>query len=186
MNEIIKSVSAIGLSANKFRSKLDFDQRCEILALYQTGQVSRSAIAEAYGINARTVTHIYRSKSRHYKSVRDKVEQMGREAFIQHYITEKVLEKLQAVKESRTMRGITVNSKIHSKMAGVHTVQNEMCSKPHRVIIRWCEAGVDTPEPGWYYQDVDGPQPNTWLNNGPDSLRTSKDCLDAIIENLMD
>src|SRR5262252_4002411 len=81
----------------KFAAKLDFPQRCEILALYRRG-VGRNILADAFGVDRRTVTHIHNPVSPHYKNVRAEYDRLGKEACEQAYVTEegslKVAEQL--------------------------------------------------------------------------------------------
>jgi len=169
----------------KYDHKLDFDQRCEILALYRTG-VPRTVLAEAYGLDRRTVTHIYNPRSVHYRNVRAEEEKLGKEQFQKQYITQNAHDKLkkamtnfQPVSEFRPMRNAT-------KYKGVHTVENDGTTKPHRIIIGWREAGIDNVGAGWYYQDRDGQVPEQWLHNGEESRMTSKACLEGAKEAVFD
>lgn len=164
---------------NKFGAKLDFDQRCEVLALHMAG-VGRNELAEMYGIDRRTVTHMYSEKSVHYRSVRDERDRLGAIEFMQKYITENALVKI----KNMTPRAEDVLSSVKgqknaNRFAGVHTIHTELCTKPHRIFIAWKENG-------WYYQDIDGADPTAWLHNGDDSRVTSKACFDAVTENLVD
>lgn len=190
MSDIIDKISAMNFKpSGKYNAKLDFDQRCEILALYRTGQVSRAALAAAYDIDRRTVAHIYNAKSKHYHSVREEEKKLGPAAFLEKYLTENVLVKLRKVKadEVKEKAGRPILAKrTHSRFAGVHIVRNDMCDHEHRILIQWLEKGLDDAGPGWYYQDADGTAPELWLHNGEKSRRTSKDCLDAVKENLAD
>jgi hypothetical protein len=169
----------------KYAHKLGFDQRCEILALYRTG-VPRVALAEAYGIDRRTVTHIYNPRSSHYKDVKAEEEKLGKEAFQRQYITENGLNKLKTVMETfvpvsdfRPIRNAT-------KYRGVHVIETEQTTRPHRIIVQYREAGIDNVGAGWYYQDRDGQVPEQWLHNGEESRMTSKACLEAAREQLFD
>ena len=67
-------------SENKFGAKLDFTQRCEILALRHAG-VTREVLADMYKVDRRTITHIYNPMSPHYKNVREQELRMGRDSF---------------------------------------------------------------------------------------------------------
>src|SRR5262245_4445022 len=73
LNQEEKEIIAMMMSRNRdrFAAKLTFDQRCQVLALHRLG-VTREDLAMMFGINRRTVTHIYNPQSEHYKSVREK------------------------------------------------------------------------------------------------------------------
>jgi hypothetical protein len=184
--DILSSIKGMKFGRQgKFAHKLDFDQRCEILALYRTG-VPRTALAEAYGLDRRTVTHIYNPRSSHYKDVKAEEVKLGKEAFQRQYITENGLSKLKKVMETfipvsdfRPIRNAT-------KFKGVHNVSNENTSGPHRIIVAWREAGLDNVGAGWYYQDRDGQVPEQWLHNGEESRMTSKSCYEAAKEQVFD
>lgn len=183
--KIIAGLTALHAPVGKFSPKLDFEQRCEILALYRTG-VSRSVLAQAYGLDRRTVTHIYNSKSPHYRMIRDEEERLGRQKFIERYITENAVNRMRnadipAVDPERpkAIRNAT-------RWRGVHTIKNDYMSKFHRIQIEWMEASIDNAGAGWYYRDADGSDPLEWYHNGDESRHTSKACLEAVKENLID
>jgi hypothetical protein len=184
--DILTSIKSMKFGRQgKYAHKLDFDQRCEILALYRTG-VPRVALAEAYAIDRRTVTHIYNPRSVHYRAVRAEEEKLGKEAFQRQYITENGLNKLKQI-----MATFKPTSEFHpirnaTKYRGVHVVENEQTVKPHRVVIAWRENGLDNVGAGWYYQDRDGQVPEQWLHNGEESRQTSKACLEALKVELFD
>jgi hypothetical protein len=176
--------------AGKFSSKLGFDQRCEVLALHRTG-VGRSVLAEAYGLDRRTVTHIYNPNSPHYRAVREEEERLGKEEFLKKYITENAVSKLRKVMKTE---GQVIPTQPHgppgkrtaTKYAGVHEVKNENTVFPHRIQVAWREGDLDNAGPGWYYRDADGAHPEAWLHNGGESRMSSLACLEAVQENLVD
>ncbi len=169
------------IESGKFVSKLTFHQRCEILALYRAG-VSRANLAEAYGIDRRTITHIRNHNSPHYKSVRAEILRLGPQEFDRTYLTEEALARVSAIKpENRA----PISGKLANKYRGIHLVKNEFCQFEHRINIEWKDELEDF-EPGWYYQDFDCPWPETWLSNGPESIKTSHACLEHVKENLSD
>lgn len=184
--DILSSIKTMKFGRQgKYAHKLDFDQRCEVLALYRTG-VPRVVLAEAYGIDRRTVTHIYNPQSVHYRNVREEEKRLGAEAFQRQYITENGLNKLKQI-----MATYKPTSDFHpirnaTKYKGVHTITNDQTSRPHRVIIQYREAGIDNVGAGWYYQDRDGAVPEQWLHNGEESRVTSKACLEAAKEQVFD
>ena len=189
--DLITSISALKLKPHgRFSPKLDFDQRCEILALFRTG-VGRAVLAEAYGLDRRTVTHIYNRASPHYRNVRAEEQKLGKEEFMKKYITENGLNKLKAATERMPKppveepKGPRANRNSR-KFAGVHKVKNDNVAFEHRIIVSWQEATLDNAGAGWYYQDADGSQPNDWLHNGDESRMSSKACIDAVRANLFD
>lgn len=192
LDTIIKSISAMNLvPAGKYVPKLDFDQRCEILALYRTG-LGRTILSAAYGIDRRTITHIYNPKSKHYKSVRAEEKRLGKDAFQKKYLTENVLIKLRNFAEVNKANPPKVGrpkksraNRSASRFAGVHTIMNDNLERPHTVQIGWEENPIDGVGAGWYYRDMDG-DPSKWLHNGEESTLTSKDCLEAVQENLFE
>jgi hypothetical protein len=188
----MSAISALKFKqSGKFDNKLDFDQRCEVLALHRIG-IPRAALAEAYGIDRRTVTHIYNPKSVHYRSVRAEEEKLGREAFLKKYVTENALNKLkqvknEAVREDAAPKKLPTRARRGStKHAGVHIISTPNTDKDHRILIQWVEQPVDGAEPGWYFKDMDGVDPEMWMDNGPESTLSSSACLEAVRLNLVD
>lgn len=187
--EILSSISALNFGpTGKYASKLDFDQRCEILALYRTG-VGRAALAAAYKLDRRTITHIYNPQSPHYRNVREEERKLGTEQFMRKYITENGLSRLKGVTPAPS-EGPKVTKLMPRRQAtsksGVHVVKTDATSYEHRIQIGWRENGVDSAGAGWYYRDADGADPEAWLHNGDDSRVTSKACYEAVLENLVD
>jgi hypothetical protein len=162
----------------KFAPKLNFQQRCEVLALYKQG-VSRACLADVFNIDRRTVTHMHNPQSKHYRDVRAEYERLGHDEFCRTYITENGTARINAVlNKAESALGQRAN-----RNAGINMVGNDFTHHDHRVQIEWRDGAIGV---GWYYQDVDGPAPSEWLHNGPDSIRTSTDCLKAVKENLFD
>lgn len=187
MSDIISDISAMRFPASqgKFAPKLTYEQRCEVLALHHLG-VPRNVLVESYGIDRRTIAHIISKNSIHYRNVRAKFAELGKDAFMQKYLNEGVKARIAgAIKKIETPLPAAPN-KNASKFEGVHVVQNAFMTTAHRIIIRWCEAGIDTPVAGWYYRDADGAEPNRWFSNGEESMMNSKACLEAVRENLTD
>jgi len=176
--ELIAAIPAtMYVQRGRFAPKLDFEARCEVLALYRQG-VARSIIAEAYGIDRRTVTHIQNPNSPHYKGIREEAAKLGADEFQRHYITEQSLSRIaRARKVSKDMP-----NKLANKRAGLHVVRNENCSYDHRVFIDWVDDGVLGP--GWYYQDLESGE--EWLHNDESSIVSSQACLRLVEANLFD
>lgn len=175
----------------KFAPKLIFEERCEILAMHRVG-ISRDLLAKAYGINRRTVTHICKSTSSHYRDVRREEAELGRTIFQMKYLSQDVLDKVLAQRQLRETTA-QVNNKSANKKMGPHTVQGEMCEYPHRIVIAWKNRGDpsnmegDTiPISGWYYNDLDGDFPNTWCYVDEESLKSSDACYRAMLKDISD
>jgi hypothetical protein len=170
----------------RFAPKLDFAQRCEILALYKQG-VGRKILADAFGIDRRTVTHIYNPASPHYKEVRAEFNRLGEEDFRNTYVTEGGAARVaSAISIGEDEPSSNAEGRRYRKHAGVNMVKTEYTKFEHRIMIDWREHQTGTEQPGWYYQDLDGDNPSMWLHNGPESMKTSQACLKAVKENLSD
>jgi hypothetical protein len=174
--------------STKFSPKLDFDERCAILAMVSYG-VKREVVARAYSIDKRTVAHIVNSSSPHYKDVRRKYTEMGRDSFIKEYATPEAVAKLHAVRDrfakAEPVVGSTPASARAKSHAGTHVLYPPQCAYPHTVEIAWRDADGDNPA-GWWYRDATSSEPELWLNNGPESLRTSSAALKIAETNLVD
>lgn len=183
MEELLSKLpSAAFADRGRFAPKLSFAQRCEILALYKQG-VSRKVLADAFGVDRRTVTHIYNTASPHYKEVRAEFNRLGIDDFKATYLTEEGVKKVTtAVHAASLDPPASAEGRKMRKDAGVHVINNENLRFDHRVIIEWKE---DQPYgEGWYYQDMDGEEPTKWFHNGPDSMKSSQACLKAVKESL--
>jgi hypothetical protein len=171
----------------KFSAKLTFTQRCEVLALLRS-RVTQEVIAELYGIDRRTVTHVGNPKSPHYKNVREEEKQMGTENFVTKYLDNELSVKAGIIK-SKLEGEKSGNNKQSNKKAGLHMVRNQYCDYDHRVLIQWVELDVITP--GWYYKDLDGDLPDKWLraaSRDPDynPSKSSQACYDGMLQEIAD
>lgn len=184
--EMLAYVTVVGMGqrmlTGKFAPKMSFDQRCELLALYRKGY-TREALAKLYGVDRRTVTHIHNAQSSHYRNVREEELRLGRENFLEKYIT--------ADSMAKVMELAAVESEVNNKQAkgkqGIHTVQGPMCKYPHRVRIEWKEANdKDILTSGWYYNDMDSDFPDGWFHTGPESMKTSQACYEGMLEDITD
>lgn len=171
----------------KFAPKLSYQQRCEVLALHHSG-ISRDLLSRAYGIDRRTVTHIYNPKSAHYREVRQEFLGLGAVAFSEKYVTQHVMDRVLAFKK----RDPEAN-KGADRRSGPHTILGENTATPHKVVIAWKDTGDEQDmngeriiKPGWYYNDLDGEFPNCWLYDDDDSLRSSDACYKAMLRNIRD
>lgn len=166
---------------SKFSTKLSFTQRCEILALHHSG-CSRAALSKMYNVDRRTITHIYNPNSPHYVNVREEELRLGRDRFIAHYVTEDVRKAAML-----QFPQAEANNKNANRKQGVHSMQNDFCNNPHRVVIQWMEAdGHNITTSGWHYRDLDSEWPDSWFNCGATSLRTSQDCFAAALKDISD
>lgn len=199
VKEILDSLdpSALRVDAGRFASKLTFNERCSVLAAFLYG-VNRRVLSLAFGINRRTVTHIYNPNSPHYKATRQELERLGKDRFIERYLTEDVVKKIAEVKASRKMQvlidlsdseisqvdqGVLTPTKRRSSKAGFNNVKPEWCSYSHRVHIAWVVGHFGE---GWYYQDLDGPFPDQWMHSGKESIVSSTAALKGAEENVVD
>ena len=190
IEEIIKSLdpSSLREDAGRFSAKLNFAERCSILAAYMSG-VNRRLLSVAFGINRRTITHIYNAHSPHYKEVRAEAERLGREEFIRTYLTEDVAMKLkESERDKKAQILMGLNDKEESKLAhhlakpsprknrdeGYHVLHPEHCQYSHRVHIMWADGYFGE---GWYFKDLDGAFPTEWMHSGEDSILSSTTAL---------
>jgi hypothetical protein len=173
---------------SKFEPKLDFVQRCQILALYRRG-CTRESLAKVFGVDRRTITHIHNAQSPRYKNVREEELRLGRENFIDRYLDLDVLRAV-TLSVNPTEEDKSINNKKSNKMQGIHTVRNEFCDYDHRVIIQWVEK--DTQEhiktSGWYYKDLDSEWPDQWTTvfGLPEAMKSSQACYDAMLVDISD
>jgi hypothetical protein len=181
--ELLEFLKAKNAEISKFAPKLTFDQRCEILALRHAG-VRREVLANMYGVDRRTITHIYNPFSPHYKNVRELEIGMGKEQFRDKFADTELLNK--ALANSVVEGG---NNRYANKRAGVNIMRGPMCNYDHRVIIEWRtpENTRGITEEGWCYRDMDSDSPDDWfVAAGSDSMKNSQACYAAALGELMD
>jgi hypothetical protein len=185
----LQSHPTIMRGLGRFEAKLTFDERCSVLALYMSG-VHRRVLALAFGVDRRTVAHIYNKNSIHYKNVRAELDKLGRDVFLTRHLTEDATRRVAEVANHPSvtlsddfLREVkdeaTVPDKRRNRKAGVNVVKPEQCDYSHRVVIEWRENG-------WYYQDMDGNDPNAWLHSGPESLLSSANALKGAEQEIID
>ena len=170
------------LTSNKYAAKLSPANHCEILALYRMGY-DASALAKAYNIDRKTVTHIYNPSSKKYKLAKQQEIRMGTPALIKVYVTDLVINHINTFQAAP---GIT-NHKVANKKEGMHLMQNSACTFKHRVEIRWCEPefhGVEVA--GWYYKDLDSEFPDSWLRGKDEDMRDSQACYYYAMNDIQD
>ena len=169
---------------NKFRRKLDFAQQCAALGLIRLGY-TREHVGTLYDIDRRTVTHIYNSRSPHYKSVREEEKTLGGTNFIEKYVTPEVRAAAESVKSLSPKEGNNPNA---NGKRGLHTVRNPMCNYDHRILIQWRDPSntPNIPMPGWYYCDLDSEWPDDWFHCGPESMKNSQACFNAAQNDISD
>jgi len=173
-------LALMGVNNGKYVPKLDHERRCQVLALYRVG-ITREALAAMFGINTRTVGHIYSQESPHYRQVKEEETLLGREKFIEKYMNDDLLARAMSYRMG-VEKQVEKNNRYAKGKAGVHVVRPTQCLHEHRVIISWREDNV----PGWYYQDRDGDMPDSWFSTGPDSMRTSRDCFVGMLKDIAD
>lgn len=177
-------LAAAFVNKNRFVAKLTLRQRCEVLALRRSG-ISRESLAKMYGIDRRTVTHIYNDNSPHYKDVRAIEKGMGKDAFIKEYLNDELVNKALAYRQKQETE--EPNNRMARGKEGVHSIRGKDCEYDHRIIISWRDADEKEIEvSGWYYKDLDGDYPDNWLSSGPASLKTSNACFVGMLSQISD
>jgi hypothetical protein len=168
---------------SKFERKLTFKQQCEILALKRLGHTNEF-LGAMYGIDRRTVTHMYNPTSNHYKAVREEEKRLGADRFLELYWNEELVAKLIA---AEAVISNSSNNKSANRKKGLHIVQNDWCKSTHRVYIDWREP-PDVQEAGWYYRDLDSDFPDDWLYPAgvPEAKLNSQACYDGMLEDITD
>src|SRR4051812_40118656 len=158
-SESMALLALLRSEASRFAPKLSFQRRCEILALYKRG-IPRETLARLYGVDRRTVTHIYNPLSPHYKNVRDHYVGLGEEQFFNTYLTEEVMNRALIFHNENTEA--PANSKHAKQKAGLHYIRGHNCEHNHRVKIEWRNSDAIIETAGWYYCDLDGDFPDKW------------------------
>lgn len=168
--------------AADFAPKLSNEERCAVLALHMLG-VRPAALALAFSLNRRTVTHIANSTSKHYRPTRAERKKLGDEAFIAKYATEEMRKRVADVANRPELRDAKPMASERRK-AGIHVVKPDQCSYSHRLEIKY---RADADPCGWYYRDMDSKSsPDEWFHNGESSLASSQNCLALAEANLTD
>lgn len=179
--------SALRQFSSNFEAKLTFEERCGILALHIRG-TSTAMLAAAFGVNRRTVTHVTSPDGTRYRNVRDRLKAIGEAEFMEQYLTEQAVNKLNAA----AMKAETVEtqreyatktlaergglaSQRATSSAGVNTIKLPHHEFSHRIEVKWLEANTaeDDNGPfehpaGWYWRDLDGETPERW-NGDPET-----------------
>jgi hypothetical protein len=177
---------------DRFAPKLDFERHCQILALHRIG-ITREALAKMYGVNRRTITHIYNPQSAHYKKVREEEKRLGPIEFRRMYLSQDVMDRALSYRQIAETK-LDKNNPHANRKAGAHQVKGPNCQHEHRVVIAWKEAGdqmndngIDRIDvAGWYYNDLDSDLPDHWLHVGGDSRSTSDACYRAMLKDIVD
>jgi len=73
----------------------------------------------------------------------------------------------------------------------MHVLKPDQCEYSHRVVIAWRDEITDVVSGnvlpmGWWYQDLDGNDPDEWFHSGPESLISSQNALLAAETELID
>jgi hypothetical protein len=200
LQEELRQFPHIMRGGGRFDPKLNFQERCEILALYISG-TNRRVLAAAYGLDRRTVAHIYNERSMHYKAVRAELFALGKEEFLNRYLTESAVERTKQVandprvtladtEERETSVKDSKPASRRNRDAGFHVVKPDHCAYSHRINIAWRDSsadgdGVILPE-GWWYKDLDGAFPDDWFYGDEVSLTSSTNTLRWCEENIVD
>lgn len=159
--------------ANEFNPKLNYAERCAILALINKN-VSVRVIAAAFNINRRTVTHL-RNGFRGYQRMHDECKSMGTEAFEKKYLTEDIIARVNATADApETEQNYSeydrqsgdrsaAPSRRASGMSGINFFKPPSSDVAHRIEVAWLEENTaeDRGGPfehpaGWYWRDLDG------------------------------
>lgn len=177
--------SAFVKKSGKFQPKLSFDDQCSVLAFVLKG-VSRPLVAQAFGIDRRTVGHIVNMTGIKYHNVRKRLKALGPDDFAAEYLTESWAMKIAEAARNATdhEQDVALANRRAASHAGIHMVKPDQCRTTHRIEIAFLERQGD--QPGWHYRDLDSSTPDLWFHNGEVSLRSSKACLDAVMENLVE
>lgn len=149
--------------AGKFEPKLEFDQRCAVLAALLAG-FSRRVVGAHFGIHSRTVTHIANPTGRWYHNVRQKRSELGDRAFMNTYLNGDTLNALVALKNNE-MPQESHPSGGSRKYEGFTLVEvkGDTGTVQHRIEIKYVKAyselddkGEQYPSvTGWYFKDHD-------------------------------
>lgn len=173
----------VGHRSDHFKPKLDHAKRCAVLALTKS-KIKRERVAAAFGVDRRTVSHISNDTSPHYKAIRRHYVELGHDAFVKKYLTEEVAALMAAVPiTGSTTTSAKASSRRSNAYEGEHLIPavDGLRAKEHHVVIEYRE-GYD----GWAFRDLDGDAPDEFYHNGDASLKSSKACYEAILENLTD
>ena len=199
VQQILQSLdpSSLRLDAGQFAAKLSMEERCGILAAYLSG-VNRRILAVAFRINRRTVTHIYNPNSPHYNEVKKELFRMGKEEFVTRYFTESIAMRIKQAESDATAQkyagmtdkevsehpvGLIKPSQRRKAHEGYHTIKPDWCAYSHRIQVAWVAGHFGD---GWYYKDLDGSFPDTWMHSGEESTISSTAALKGAEENVMD
>lgn len=180
---------------SQFAPKLNKELRCGVLAAYKSG-ISVNALAAAFGVNRRTITHIVSPESRTYRDVREEYTRQGHHEFVHRYMTEQVVSMLSAAAKSpeASQRSTDYDASAHTRArvpskrangsAGIQYVTRPEWAFPHRIDIQWLDANsanshttpdgmpIEHPE-GWYARDLDSEDPDFWYGDPEQSSHMS-------------
>lgn len=193
-------------SQSSYAPKLTFDDRCAILAAFVNG-VSPRVLAEAYGINRRTVSAITNEHSLHYRDVRQRRKMMGGAEFAAAYITDSVVSRVNAALASPVA---TMTVRDYEKYAPKFNPRatSEMGVRQWRAQPNEFDAGMaylhfveiaiveNNPDPNWNMGGDEGENGMSWgwrdLNDGNSEgrwitgFRTSKAAWAHARDNIVD
>jgi hypothetical protein len=141
--------------------KMTEEQRCSALALFLNGASWRQ-VAAFFGVHYRTAQQIGNGPA--YKSVREKLDKMGRDAFTAEYLTEATIisfnkwmsenrdqyENLhEKQKHDPNAKGWNPNKQASAKR-GDHNVRSEDNGQLVTVHVKWIDATAEA-KPGWFW-----------------------------------
>ena len=155
-------------SSSDFAPKLTERQRRSAYAFHLRG-LPRVAIALLFGINKRTVGHMVRESSPHYRAIRKEAERMGVNAFVREYLTDEDFKRMASVLTSDAYKKASTSTDDEFddqqkrmagapneravRHAGVHSIVRPFTGKTHRVEIAW---GTTHNESGcWHFRCLD-------------------------------
>lgn len=152
----------------RFAPKLTHEQRCSILAAVIMGH-PREAVAHAFGVNRRTITHICNRSSPSYKSVRDEYDRHGKAEFLRMFLTDEVRNKVREAAKSEEAKKSTTRLRADqaaklsaqkqasgpdakaTKRKGSWTIKCSTTETMHEFNIDWLAHPSNGVE-GWYFQ----------------------------------
>lgn len=154
--------------SGEFAPKLSAPQRRAAYAFHMRG-IPRVAIALFFGINKRTVGHMVRESSPHYRDVRKEAERLGQPEFVRRYLTDEDFKRMASVMSSpeyakakqlksdefdefQSKQAATPNEKA-LRHAGVHSIVRPFTGQSHQIEIAWLK--THNPSGCWHFRCLD-------------------------------
>ena len=174
----IVAESGVRLGFGKWAPKMTLHQRCQALAIgMRYPDLSRTAVAEYFGVHKTNMAHLWNRYSRNYRPVHRLAEEMGRNDFIEEYLDAEIVAAVLAIQQNRRPPPPKLPNVNRDKYEGQHTLQPSGAV----ILVRWLDAfeGVEGPRAsGWYGIERDDPD----IPSGP--FNTSAAAYDYMKENL--